>query len=169
MSYTTSFSETYSLANAKILASNIITDLELCSQRYGEPGESRIEVYKEELIILLKDQYVDSYEFGFENSNEERVVSWKYKVRMNSIIESSDSPGSMYRKADITGCNYFNFLTYSDKWSDLTDRERAKIKNSLPLQRGTGNSPADGNGYWKETKSYNSGGCLVTRRTFIPV
>lgn len=38
MSYTTTSSETFSLSNAKYLTSKIVTDLELCSQKYSEPS-----------------------------------------------------------------------------------------------------------------------------------
>jgi HORMA domain-containing protein len=168
MSHTTTFSETFSLTNAKYLASKIVTDLELCHQRYGAPSEYAIEKYKEELILLMKDQYLEAYEFGFKTDNDKRVISWKYKIQMYSISGGDDAPGGLYRKANIDDARFYNLITLSDKWFELSDVDRIKVEATLPIQRGDGSEPSDGNGHWKENRSYSSGGCLVTRRSFVP-
>ncbi len=169
MSYsiTTTTTDTFTLTNARYLASKVITDLQLCSYRYGNPYESSLNDYQEELTELLRGRYLKTYEFGYKK-NGMRVVSWFYTVNPSGIISSNDRPGGIFRKADILGATYFNFITYSEKWKSLKYEDQQRIKDNLPIQRTNGESPQDGAGYWIEDKNYHSGGCSVGRKTFVP-
>ncbi|MCZ7538028.1 MAG: hypothetical protein M5T61_20275 [Acidimicrobiia bacterium] len=48
----------------------------------------------------------------------------------------------------MADADYFNFLSYSQKWFGLGSSERDRMEATLPFSRSTGTLPADGNGYW---------------------
>lgn len=166
-SFTSTRTETFTITNARYLAAKVISDLELCYEFYGSPSKSSLEGYKDELIALLKAGYLGTYEFGFQKGDK-RVVSWFYKVDAAGIHSSDDRPGKLHRKADISGAQYFNFVTYSSEWHSLSQIEKENVKNDIPVKRVTGSAPNDGLGYWKTDNSYHSGGRSVGRKTFIP-
>lgn len=65
---TRSATDSWTLTNAKYLASKVTADMIRCQQSYGEPSNDRINNYGTELALLLRDNYVESYEFGYKVS-----------------------------------------------------------------------------------------------------
>lgn len=163
--YTTS--STFTITHARHIASKIAADLDLCAQYYGKPAQSQIAEYAEELAIMLRGGYVSSYEFGFKR-DEKRVVCWQYNVRSDGTVDADDSAGKLFAYADTEGASYYNYMSYSTKWWELSDAERARIKSGLPVQRTNGYLPTDGSGYWIGDKQYSSNGVGTARRTFRP-
>lgn len=166
MSYSFTTSETFTRTHARYISSKIGADLRLMMRYYGRPTEAEIEDYMVELTELLAGGYVASFEAGFRKDGV-RVVSLLYEVRADGTI-SDDQAGGVYARADISGSSWFSYLTYSDKWSKLTPTERARIRDSLPIDRSPGEAPGDGAGYWESGRSYASGGVGATRRGFRP-
>lgn len=166
LSYTYSSSTTFTITHAREIASRVMADLNLCSRYYGQPSGVDLDDYLEELAQLIKGGYIESYEFGYKKDGS-RVVSWRYTVDASGQLES-DRPGKVQAWVDVAGASYYNFVTYSYKWSQLSDTERSKFKASLPIQRGTGTLPVDGLGYWTSDKTYASGGMAANRQTFVP-
>lgn len=165
MSY--SYSESFTIAHARHLASKVVSDLYQCSLLYDRPGLERINAYQEELIVLLAGGYVEAYEFGFKK-NGGRVLSWYYTVGPAGDLQSDSRSGSLKRGVYVTDAEYFNFLTYSNSWSNLGPAEKATVEEKLPFQRPSGSAPADGNGYWEAEHGYTAGGVLVQRKAFRP-
>lgn len=166
-SYTTTTTESFTLTHAKRLAGKVAADMHQCQQFYGRPTITRIEEYKQELITLLEGEYVASYEFGFQTSDERRVISWFYTVSPAGDLEGGRA-GGLFSAADISNATLFNFLSYSTAWFALSQKERDKIEAGLSVQRTEGKPPQDGNGYWHDSRSYASGGVAVTRKEFRP-
>lgn len=164
-SFTTSSS--FTITDARNLASKIAADMHLCALYYGKPGEVAIRAYSEELAILLRDGYVEAYEFGYKKDNE-RVVCWRYTVHADGSVSADESPGKVVSWADVSGAVFYNFLSYSQKWFDLGVSERDRIKRSLPIQRSHGELPSDGAGYWICDRQYSSSGVGFSRQTFRP-
>jgi hypothetical protein len=169
MSYSTSRTATFTVAHARNLSSKVAADMNICANYYGKPTLDQIEKYSEELTELLRYGYVETYEFGFKK-DDKRVVSWYYIVDSSGSITSDDRAGKLTSGANIEGATFFNFLTYSSKWDGLSSSEREEIKKSLPIQRTTGEPPADGSGYWTSgDRSYSSGGVGMSRNSFRPL
>jgi hypothetical protein len=164
---TSTFTTTFTRTNAKHLAAKVITDLYQCSMFYGRPPEDRIEEYETELIEMLANEYVSSYEFGFKRDGK-RVLTWYYTVGVDGGLHGDSNAGAIYAKAAVADVAYFNFMMYSDKWSKLTEIQRTNFKTSLPFQRTAGAAPADGNGYWRTDHGYSAGGVRIQRKTFRP-
>ena len=167
-SYTASQSETFSIAHAKRLAGKVISDLQRCQQIYGNPSDDQIANYEDELVPLLHKEFISSYEFGFKKAGV-RVVSWKYEVKHGELIGGADDiPGGIYRRANIAGASFFNFLCSSTKWFQLSEAEQKKIRDGIGWSRTAGSAPSDGNGYWRLDRTYAAGGCSMPRMSFVP-
>lgn len=167
-SYSTS--ETFTLTHARHLASKVVADMYQCHRFYGEPSESMIPRYQDELIVMLAGRYVKDYEFGFKH-NGQRVVSWQYRVTASGDLVggSDDRSGGIYARASVAGAVFFNFMNYTSAWYALTEAQQASVKAQHPVSRSTGTLPDDGAGYWETERRYSSGGVEIARRSFRPL
>ena len=168
MTSTFTTSATFTRTHAKHLAAKVIADLYQCSIFYDRPAVDDIEDYETELVEMLANEYVYSYEFGFKSSGK-RLLTWHYTVGADGGLHGGDADaGAIYAKATVAQADYFNFMTYSDKWRGLSETKRAEFKAGLPIQRTPGSSPDDGDGYWQVDHAYSAGGVRVSRKTFRP-
>ncbi len=162
--YTTSTA--FTKTNADYLASKVVADLRGMRAYYDKPSETRIWEFYEELAELLAGGYVASVEYGFRRDGR-RIVSLYYEARTDGSLTDGKS-GGVYARADISGAQWFSFLTYSWKWSLLSSSAQQEIEGRITIQRSYGQAPGDGNGYWSIDRSYASQGTGVQRRTFRP-
>jgi len=165
MSFTTTI--TFTRTHAKQLAAKVTADLYQCHVLYDRPSEDDLDDYQTELIEMLANEYVETYEFGFKK-DDKRVLSWRYTVGSDGGLYGDSNAGNIYAKAAVADATYFNFMSYSDKWWKLTEDERAAFKGALPFQRTAGSLPGDGAGYWQVDHGYSAGGVRVERKTFRP-
>lgn len=166
-SYTITETESFTRTHAKRLAAKVAADMHQCQQFYDYPTDAEIEEFEQELVVLLLGGYIKSYEFGFQTSNGQRVVSWFYTVGLSGSLEGGRS-GGLFPTADISEAVPFNFLSHSSAWFKLSQKERERIEASHPVQRVGGKPPQDGNGHWDTSRIYVSGGVAVTRKEFRP-
>lgn len=168
MSYSYTLSETFSITHARHIASRLAGDMRLMNAYYDYPSLSSIEDYLEEIAQLLAKGYLATFEIGFKRYGR-RVFSLHYEVLADGTLSDSRS-GGVPAGHDVTGADYLNYLTYSEKWWEPSDAERAAFKASLPIQRTHGPEPVDGDGYWVSgNRSYASGGAGVRRRQYVPL
>ena len=165
MSYT--YTTTFTRTHAKYLASKVVADLYQCYLLYDHPPSNWIEPYQEELTTMLAGGYVEAYEFGFKRYDR-RVLSWHYTVDCAGNLEGDSRSGNLTRGVKIEDAQYFNFLTPSSAWWNLSPEEREAIRGTLPFQRSSGSAPLDGSGYWTTEHGYSAGGVLVARKVFRP-
>jgi hypothetical protein len=167
MSYTTTKTTTFTITNARYLASKVAADMHLCAQYYGKPSEQDIREYAEELAHYINEGYLSEYEFGFKKDGK-RLVTWRYKVDANGVLTTDDRPGKVVAYVDIAGASHYNFLTQNGRFFSLSSDEQAKFKTGLPVTRTHGEAPGDGNGYWTSDRNYYSSGHGLGRQTFQP-
>jgi hypothetical protein len=168
MSFSYSRSVSFTIAHARQLSSKVAADMHLCAAYYDRPSESMISHYAEELALLLRDGYVAKYEFGFKKESR-RFLSWQYSVLSDGSLSFDDRAGKLLSSIDVSGASFFNYLWHSDKWWVLSQDERDKTEESLPVSRTGGNPPADGSGYWiSQDRTYSAGGVGLGRATFRP-
>ena len=166
-SYSYTLTRTFTRTSARYIASKVVADLRLKQLYYGQPSDARINDYFSELTDLLAYGYVAQIEYGFKG-NGNRVVSLEYTVRSDGTLEDNRA-GRVYARADISGADWFSFLTYSTKWLwDLTPEQRIRFQAQLRIKRTTGTGPGDGDGYWNIDRLYSSDGVGTQRRTFRP-
>ena len=111
--------ESFTIINARKLASKVAADMHLCAQYYGKPSEARIREYAEELAQYLNAGYLQEYEFGYKKDGK-RIVTWRYKVDANGQLTTDDRPGKIVPYVDIAGAVFFNFLTQNSKFFQLS-------------------------------------------------
>jgi hypothetical protein len=164
-----SYTETFSRTHAKYLASKVISDLYQCSRLYGSPPPDDVPDYEEELVEMLLGGYVSAYEFGFKKDGK-RVVCWRYEVNSagDLVGGSDDHSGGVYARAKVASASYYNHMSYSDSWWNLSESSRDRIKGQLPITRSPRSLPGDGDGYWVSDRTYSNGGVSVSRKTFRP-
>lgn len=159
---------TFTRTHAKHLAAKVIADLYQCSMLYDRPDEDAIEDYETELIERLANEYVFTYEFGFK-SDGKRLLSWHYTVGPDGGLHGDSDAGGIYAKGKVATATYFNFLTPSSTWNNLSAARQSMFESTLPFQRTLGSAPVDGYGYWQVDHGYSAGGVRVERRTFRPL
>ncbi len=166
MSYSYTTSKTFTRTSAQYIASKIAADLRGLYKYYGKPSPTSIQEYCDEMTQMLFYGYVESVEYGFKRGNE-RVLSLKYRVRPDGILEDN-RPGKIPPRSDIAEARFFSFLIYNNAWSNLSESERRKFKANLPFQRPYGEEPSNGAGYWSNDRFYSSDGVGTQRRIFRP-
>ena len=166
MTFSYTKSDSFTIVQARLLASKVAADMHLCALYYGEPTEQRVRSYSEELAQLLNGGYVEAYEFGYKRDGK-RVVCWRYTVQNGQFL-TDGRPGKVVSFADVSGASFYNFLTHNSGWHALTDQERADIETDLPITRSIGSLPSDGNGYWTNDHGYSAGGVGLGRCTYRP-
>ena len=82
---------------------------------YDRPTEDAIDDYETELIEMLANGYVATYEFGFKK-NDKRVLTWRYTVGADGGLHGDANAGALYAKAAVADATYFNFMTHSAEW-----------------------------------------------------
>ena len=166
MTNTFTTSSTFTRTGAKYIASKVIADLQGMQDYYGKPNESSILDYHKELTELLAGGYLASVEYGFKR-NDQMVVALRYEVRQDGSLQDGKS-GGVFARADISNAKWFSVLTNSQEWDLLSDVDRQRIEERIPIKRTSGQGPQDGRGRWVTDRSYSSEGVGAQRRTFRP-
>lgn len=160
---TYTFAQTFTSVDAERLAGRTATDLHQSRLFYGSPTAKRVEEYRQELEVLLNGGYLSLYQFGFMKS-EKVVWSLRYSVGANGSL--TGGAGGVPRGVDIAGATWFNYLTHSERWHDLTPTGRKAVQDKLPFERSFGSPPSDAHGTWEADRTYASGGVGLEREVF---
>ncbi|MFF1873574.1 hypothetical protein [Kitasatospora herbaricolor] len=160
-SYT--YAESFTRIHARRLAGRVTSDLRQSNLLYGSPSSSSLDNYCLELEELLLGGYVAKYHFGFQE--DDRIV-WSLRYTVGSDGSLAGSAGGVPSGADVTKASWFNFLTYSGSWFQLSGPDREAVQRTLPFERGTGSLPSDGHGYWATDRVFAAGGVGLQRTVF---
>jgi hypothetical protein len=166
--------ESFTLTQAKYLASKVAADMRRCQQLYGKPkstGGTRqdpdINDYGTEIALMLRDKYIATFEFGFvRDTDNERLLTWKYSVDSAGDLTSDDRPGRIVSGVDIKGASFRSYMTYSDAWSKLTEEQKAAYKEALPVGRVGAAAYGSSLGSFQYDLAYSSTGVAMVRQTF---
>ncbi len=162
-SYTTT--ATWTQTHARYIAGKVAADLRGLAQEYGSPSEREIEDYLQELTTLMTGRYIKEISYGFERTGV-WVVALKYTADMNGDLVADDRSGGIPRGKNITGAAFNSFLSYSAVWRSLSDEQRSKIKESLPIKRVSAPDPGGALVGWNADRSYSSAGSGLRRSTY---
>ena len=163
-----SYAETFTRVHARRLAGRVTTDLRQSHLLYGSPSESMLEKYREELEELLAGGYVDQYQFGFTRAGN-AVWSLRYQVGPDGALSGAGTAGGVPARVGITGATFFNFLTPSSSWYQLSATAREAVERRLPFTRGVGTLPGEAGGFWTRDRAYAAGGVVLERSVFRSV
>ena len=166
MSGTITQSQTFTITNARYLASKVKTDLMRMRSFYGAPSEASIDTYEAELVAVLAAGYLSKVTYGFRRNGVFVAPAIEYTAEQLAAGWANDRPGGIPTGADIGGATFYSFLEYSSKWDNLSPSERAAFKEGLPFQRTTAETPGV-NGYYESDRSYTSGGTALSRKSLM--
>jgi hypothetical protein len=163
ISYTFSQSTTFTLTHAKHMAAKVSTDLKRMQRLYGDPSDVSIANYETEVIELLKAGYLGTLTVGFRRNGLWIEPTLRYTARdLAGSAANDDDPGRIKLGADIIGAVFYNYLTYSSSWDNLTLAEKDTFKKRMPFYR-EGVSEPKINGYLVDDLTYSSGGRALNR------
>lgn len=166
MSSTFTYSQTFTITNARYLASKVKTDLKRIQQFYGSPSDSCINEYESELVAFLIGGMLSKVTYGFKRDGVFIPPTLEYTAQELEANLNNDRPGGIATGQDISGANFASFMFYSTKWSNMTESDRKAFEAELPFQRTTGVSPPV-SGYYKDDKNYSSGGTSLARKSLV--
>ena len=165
--YTTEY--TFTRTNAKYIASKVAGDLKLMQIFYGEPTDSQINDYIEELVILLLGNgvhgYLESVDYGFRKDGS-WIVAAKYSANYSGDVSRDDRSGGIPFGKDTNGASCYSYLRKNSHFWNLSQSERDRILESIPIKRSSAEEPQLGAGEWVSERTYSSGGVVMERRVF---
>lgn len=167
MTYSTTLttSQTFTIADAKYLASRIATDLGLLRIYYGGLTAGDVENLTLEAAILLKFGLLEHVKYGYRKGG-----SWAYFVSysvnyLGQLEVTNDSPGAIDSQANVTGATWYSLLTRRNN-SNLSAEEIANINQLIPIQRSVGVVPNFANGTLNADKTYYRNGTDMSRSQY---
>lgn len=164
LTYTVSNTTTFTLTDAKYLASKVATDLMRVHRFYnGIPSVSLIADYETELTWLLRYGCLEHVTYGFQRDGLWTEPTLRYTARdITGIALRDDDPGRVRPDANVIGLNFGSFLEYSGAWSQLSPGDRAMLESRIPIKRSFGTEPG-ANGYFSDDLAYSASGRSLDR------
>ena len=163
--FTTTSTSTFTIADAKYLASRIASDLTQIRLYYGHITEKKVQDFAVEAAILLKFGLLRSVKYGFRISDDWVYYVSYYVNNLGQLEASNNAPGDIDPTVDITGASWYSHLITRDN-PDLSDEQVAAIEQDLPIQRGTGAEPNSDNGILNNDRSYYRNGIGLARSQY---
>ena len=164
-SFTITETTTFTITHARHMASKIATDLKRMQRFYGAPSNAWIDAYEQEMIALLKANYLETAFYGFQKDGAFIEPTLIYTARdLAGGLADDEDPGRVRPGADMTGARFHSFLTHSAAWWALSSAEQAAFEASLPFQRTSGTEPSI-NGYLRSDRTYSAGGRALDRQS----
>lgn len=157
--------ESFTVTHARQIASKVATDLLRLQRFYGSPTNEQINEYEEELVALLKDDYLESVTYGFKR-NGYWVEALRYHALPGGNI-SNDDPGRILPGVDVSDAHFGSFLNHNSRWHALSTEAKASFYSTFTLSRGHGQEPSLESGSWSTGLTYSAGGQGIGRSTII--
>lgn len=164
-SYSLSYTNTFTVTHAKHIAAKVATDLKRMQRFYGNPSDSQISEYEEEIIELLKAKCLGTVSYGFKRNGQWVEPTLRYTASdLDDMYGSDDDPGRVKPGANTTDASFYSYLTYNNNWYSLSDEDKNAVKNRLPFKRTSADEPGV-DGYLTQDKMYSSGGRSLQRES----
>jgi hypothetical protein len=160
-------SASFSITDARHIGAQVGTDLRLLHNLYSRPALTAVADFAEEVALLLKDGYLDTVDYGFRDT---AANSWKLRLRYRATTGGQlrdDRPGSFPRSEMVDGYPFHSYLTYSTAFHLLSDDERRRVKEALPISRTGGTEPTAYSGTTLAGHGYSRNGVGVARHVYI--
>lgn len=162
-SYSFTDTQTFTVTNAKYLASKVAADLKRMQRFYNFPTDAQIATYESELTVYLKHGYLSEVSYGFKKDGNWIEPTLKYTARdLAGMSGTDDDPGRISPNANVSGASFYSYLIHNSTYDRLTQSQKQDFETQLPFIRG--GAPVPGvSGYLSSDKSYASGGKSLDR------
>jgi hypothetical protein len=164
--YTYNESESFSIIDARKIASKVATDLKRMQRFYnGVPSDVTIDRYEKELAVLLYYDVVASVAYGFKRNGAWTEATVRYTALPGGSLQADDDPGKIRPNLDVAGASFYSFLSLNGNWSKLTATQQAAVESESGVSRGNGDTPPLEAGYWNTDLTYSAAGRGLGRAT----
>lgn len=166
MTGTMTASTTFTITDARYVASKLGADLGYLKAVYGRPVQTKIDGYVEEVAQLLKASYLDTVDYGFMDSNG----VWKLRLRYRATVGGQlidAGPGGIRTTISTTSLSFHSFLRFSNSWLILPRPQQEAFEKTLPFIRTFGDEPRAGNGTTTTGTGYGRNGTGLSRDLYI--
>jgi hypothetical protein len=145
------------------MAAKVAADLKRMQRFYGAPSDADIKDNEAEIVELLKAGYLGTVTYGYKRDGLWIEPTLRYSAKdLADTDGNDDDPGKVRPGADISGASFYNYLTYSAAWSNLTPSQQEAFNKTLPFQRSGAAEPGIG-GYLMPDRTYSAGGKALDR------
>ena len=160
ISYTRS--STFTITDAREIASKLGSDLRNLYARHGRPHPEDIADYVEETAQYLKAGYLDTVDYGFK-SGDHWILRLRYTVVAGDL--ASANPGDL-PNVDVTGCEFYSHLTRNSAYWALSEIERESFDGGLPISRTPATAPSANAGIHGNGRQYARNGVGLNRDVY---
>lgn len=163
MTYSNTNNQSFTIIDAKKIASKLAADLRRMQRFYRQPSSSRIDDFEQEVIELLNRGYLKKVTYGFQKDGKWIEPTLIYTAQdLAGLISTDDDPGRVSVGASVEGASFHSYLIYSDAWHSLSAEEQKKVEDILPFSRIGAPEPSI-NGRIVQDNVYSSGGKSLNR------
>jgi len=162
-SYTISDTTTFTITHARHMGAKVVTDLKRMQRFYGDPSDSLIKAFEEEIIALLKAGYLETVTYGFRCNGNWIEPTLRYTAQeLAGLSAGDDDPGRIRPGSDINNAFFYSYLIRNSNWWNLLPVDREAFESQLSLHRGSADEPGV-IGYFSSDRTYSSGGRALNR------
>jgi hypothetical protein len=155
---------TFTITEARYIASKLGADLRNLNARYNRPNLLWIPKYVEETAQYLQAGYLDYVDFGFKSGGE-----WKLRLRYTAVAGGQlrdDVPGGLPSALDVAPYEFHSFMNQNSAFFNLTNAERDGFQAALPIDRTPGTEPTAYAGSYGGNSQYSRGGHGLDRSLY---
>lgn len=164
MSYSQTYTSTFTITEARYIASKLGADLRNLNARYGRPSLDSVPQFVEEAAQYLRAGYLDYVDFGFKNGAE-----WKLRLRYTAVAGGQlrdEVPGGLPKESDVAGHHFYSFLRRNSAFDALNADARRAFEATLPIDRTPGAEPSAHSGSYGSSSQYSRGGRGLDRSLY---
>jgi Bacterial HORMA domain family 1 len=157
---------TFSVTDARQIASKLGADLRNLNIRHGAPPLADIPGYVEEVAQYLNNGYLEDVSYGFKDGSR-----WILRLRYHALEGghlSDGAPGAL-PNIDVSGYPFHSYLRWSSAFGALTAAEQQVFKSPLPVTRTPGTEPTAYGGITANSASYSRNGIGLGRDVYRAV
>jgi len=166
--YSATQTETFTIADARYLASRIKIGLTYLRLYCGGISEQYVENLTLEAAILLRAGLLEKVIYGYKKDGEVKYALIYTVNNLGQIEAANDNPSSLDMPPYLGDATFFTFLTRRYN-PGLTQADRDAVERLLPIHRGTGTEPSMINGTRSGNDSYYRNGYGMTRSVYTSV
>ena len=159
-------SSSFTITDARQVASKLGADLRNLNIRHGAPPLADIPGYVEEVAQYLNNGYLSSVSFGFKNGDR-WILRLRYQALQGGHL-SDGAPGGL-PNVDVSGYTFYSYLTQNAAYSALTPSQQEQFKATLPVSRHPAIEPTAHGGISANTTSYSRNGVGLGRDVYRAV
>ncbi|MEV0545073.1 hypothetical protein [Nocardia salmonicida] len=160
-------SSSFTITDARYVASKLGANLRNLNARYGKPELSMIDDYIEETAQYLKAGYLDTVDFGFKDGDR-WVLRMRYTAAAGGQLRD-EPPGGLPSAVEVAGYSFCSYLKHNAAFSALPSDEQDAFEAGLPFQRSGAPEPTAAAGIHGNSSQYSRNGVGLSRDIYCAI